>query len=82
MLWLYQRVMFGKLDNPANAALVDLSAREMATFVPLILLALWIGLFPKPFLSVIDKPVEKVVRIVNPGYFENGTGAASGIEVR
>jgi NADH-quinone oxidoreductase subunit M len=82
MLWLYQRVMFGKLDNPANAALQDLSAREMATFMPLILLALWIGLFPKPFLNVIDKPVEKVIRIVNPGYYEKGTGEAVGGEVK
>jgi NADH-quinone oxidoreductase subunit M len=66
MLWLYQRVMFGKLGNPANAALKDLTARELATFVPLILLAFWIGVFPKPFLDIIDKPVEKVIRIVRP----------------
>jgi NADH-quinone oxidoreductase subunit M len=66
MLWLYQRVMFGKLGNPANAALKDLTARELATFVPLILLAFWIGVFPKPYLDIIDKPVEKVIRIVRP----------------
>jgi NADH-quinone oxidoreductase subunit M len=70
MLWLYQRVMFGRLENPANQSLRDLTVREFATFLPLILLAFWIGVFPKPFLDVIDKPVEKVVRIVNPGYFE------------
>jgi NADH-quinone oxidoreductase subunit M len=70
MLWLYQRVMFGRLDNPANQSLKDLTVREFATFLPLLLLAFWIGVFPKPFLNMIDKPVEKVVRIVNPGYFE------------
>jgi NADH-quinone oxidoreductase subunit M len=66
MLWLYQRVMFGRLENPANQVLRDLSGREMATFIPLIVLAVWIGVFPKPFLEIIDKPVEKIIRIVNP----------------
>jgi NADH-quinone oxidoreductase subunit M len=70
MLWLYQRVMFGKLTNPANESLKDLTLREFATFLPLIILAFWIGIFPKPFLAVIDKPVEKVIRIVNPAHFE------------
>jgi NADH-quinone oxidoreductase subunit M len=69
MLWLYQRLMFGKLENPANESLKDLTLRELATFLPLILLAFWIGLFPKPFLNIIDKPVEKVIRIVNPGHY-------------
>jgi NADH-quinone oxidoreductase subunit M len=63
MLWLYQRVMFGGLENPANQSLKDLTVREFATFLPLLLLAFWIGVFPKPFLDVIDKPVD-------PGYFE------------
>jgi NADH-quinone oxidoreductase subunit M len=58
--------MFGRLENPANEALRDLSGREMATFIPLIILAFWIGVFPKPFLEIIDKPVEKIIRIVNP----------------
>ncbi len=69
MLWLYQRVMFGKVDNPANQTLKDLTRLEMATLLPLVLFAFWIGLYPKPFLNLIDKPVEKVVRIVNPEYF-------------
>jgi NADH-quinone oxidoreductase subunit M len=66
MLWLYQRVMFGQLENPANQILKDLTVREFATFLPLVLLAFWIGVFPKPFIGIIDKPVEKIVRIVNP----------------
>jgi NADH-quinone oxidoreductase subunit M len=70
MLWLYQRVMFGKLENPANETLRDLSLRELATFLPLLILVFWIGIFPKPFLDIIDKPVEKIVRIVNPAHFE------------
>ncbi|HEX2694576.1 MAG TPA: NADH-quinone oxidoreductase subunit M [Acidobacteriota bacterium] len=69
MLWLYQRVMFGKLA-PANESLKDLTVREFATFLPLVILAFWIGIFPKPFLALIDKPVEKIIRIVNPAHFE------------
>jgi NADH-quinone oxidoreductase subunit M len=70
MLWLYQRVMFGKLENPANQTLKDLTVCELATFLPLVVMAFWIGVFPKPFLDILDKPVEKVVRIVNPDYYK------------
>lgn len=70
MLWLYQRVMFGKNENPANQDLKDLNFRELFLFIPLIIMAFWIGIYPKPFLNIIDKPVEKVVRIVNPDYFK------------
>jgi NADH-quinone oxidoreductase subunit M len=70
MLWLYQRVMFGKLENPANQALKDLNLRELATLLPLVALAFWIGIYPKPILAVLDKPVEKIVRIVNPDYYK------------
>jgi NADH-quinone oxidoreductase subunit M len=70
MLWLYQRVMFGPLTNPANESLKDLTVREFATFLPLLVLVFWIGVFPKPFLDVLDKPVERIVRIVNPAHFE------------
>jgi NADH-quinone oxidoreductase subunit M len=69
MLWLYQRVMFGKINNPSNETLKDLTRLELATILPLVLFAFWIGVYPKPFLNLIEKPVEKVVRIVNPGTF-------------
>jgi NADH-quinone oxidoreductase subunit M len=77
MLWLYQRVMFGKLENPANQSLKDLTLREFATFFPLIIIAFWIGIFPKPFLNVLDKPVEKVIRIVNPDYYKDAAAAVA-----
>jgi NADH-quinone oxidoreductase subunit M len=68
MLWLYQRTMFGKVENPANASLTDLSGREVATFVPLILLAVWIGLYPSPFLRRLESSVARVVARVNTAY--------------
>jgi NADH-quinone oxidoreductase subunit M len=68
MLWLYQRTMFGKLDNPANASLKDLSGRELATFLPLVALAIWIGLYPSPFLRRLETSVARVVVRVSPAY--------------
>ncbi len=70
MLWLYQRVMFGKLENPANSALPDLSMRELATFVPLIALAFWIGIYPTYFTKFLDQPVNTIVERVRPDYFK------------
>jgi NADH-quinone oxidoreductase subunit M len=68
MLWLYQRTMFGKVDNPANAALEDLSGRELATFVPLLALAIWIGIYPSPILRRLETSVARVVVRVNAAY--------------
>jgi len=69
LLWLYQRVMFGPVTNPANERLADLNAREYATLVPLVLLAFWIGIYPKPLFRVLDQPVRQIVERVNPGYY-------------
>jgi NADH-quinone oxidoreductase subunit M len=76
LLWLYQRVMFGPVTNPANANLPDLNLREYATLVPLILWAFWIGLYPKPFFDYLDKPVERIVRQVSPDYYKDGPPAS------
>src|SRR6184192_564091 len=68
MLYLYQRTMFGKIENPKNERLMDLSHREFATFVPLIVLAVWIGLYPAPFLRRLETSVNRVVVRVSPEY--------------
>jgi NADH-quinone oxidoreductase subunit M len=77
MLWLYQRTMFGKVDNPANASLKDLTGRELATFVPLIILAVWIGLYPSPFLRRLESSVARVVERVNIAYPVNASAPAT-----
>src|SRR2546421_518486 len=69
LLWLYQRVMFGSVTNPANEHLPDLNLREMVCLVPLIVLAFWIGIYPKPFFSIIEKPVQRIVEQVNPNFY-------------
>src|SRR5215475_11606036 len=70
MLWLYQRTMLGKVENPANQKLLDMNLREMVTVVPLIIMAFWIGLYPAPFFHVLDKPVNKIVTKVRPDYLQ------------
>jgi NADH-quinone oxidoreductase subunit M len=64
LLWLYQRLFFGEITNPANAKLPDLTLREQLTLLPLVILALWIGLYPGPIFRVIRRPSEKIVQIV------------------
>jgi len=68
MLYLYQRTMFGKIENPKNEGLLDLSHREFATFAPLIVLAVWMGLYPAPFLHRLETSVNHIVVRVNPQY--------------
>jgi NADH-quinone oxidoreductase subunit M len=76
MLWLYQRTMFGKVENPKNERLPDMGLREVATFVPLIILAVWIGLYPSPFLSRLNTSVGRVVARVSPQYAVPAAAAA------
>jgi NADH-quinone oxidoreductase subunit M len=71
MLYLYQRTMFGKIDNPKNEKLLDLNVREFMTFAPLIVLAVWIGLYPKPFLDRLSTSVRNVIARVSPEYAGN-----------
>ena len=68
MLWLYQRMFFGKIDNPKNEKLKDMTGREWAYMLPLVVLSLWIGIYPKTFVDYIQQPVDAVVRQVRPDY--------------
>src|ERR1700730_16011753 len=65
LLWLYQRVFFGQVTNPKNEKLHDLTPREVLTFVPLIIMAFWIGLYPKPFFQILEQPVNQIIQSVN-----------------
>ncbi len=64
MLWMYQRVFFGELSNEKNKNLKDLNLREQWTIIPLIILAFWIGLYPKPFLDRMAPTVDRVIERV------------------
>jgi NADH-quinone oxidoreductase subunit M len=65
LLWLYQRVFFGTVTNPKNEKLHDLTPREILTFAPLIVMALWIGLYPKPFFQILEQPVNQLVQTIH-----------------
>ncbi len=69
LLWLYQRTMLGQVTNPKNMGLRDLNLRELAVFLPLIAWAIWIGVYPKPYFDVLEKPVAQIVQRVRPDYY-------------
>lgn len=70
MLWTYQRIMFGTLDKPENQNLSDCNLREIAYMLPLILFMFWIGLYPKPYLKIMEPSVIHLVQKVNPQALE------------
>jgi NADH-quinone oxidoreductase subunit M len=77
LLWLYQRTMLGQVTNGRNLGLTDLSLREWAVFLPLMAWAVWIGLYPKPYFDILEKPTAQLVERVRPGYFQGRAAAAS-----
>ncbi|HXB53562.1 MAG TPA: NADH-quinone oxidoreductase subunit M [Vicinamibacteria bacterium] len=77
LLWLYQRVFWGKVSNDENAHLKDLNARELATLLPLVVLCFVIGVYPKPFLEFLHAPMARVAAIVQPGKFGPGVAQAA-----
>ncbi|RAI60189.1 NADH-quinone oxidoreductase subunit M [Roseicella frigidaeris] len=62
MLYLYRRVSFGRITREDLRALLDLSPREYAIFAPLILLTLWMGVYPQSFLSFFEVSVAALVQ--------------------
>jgi NADH-quinone oxidoreductase subunit M len=67
MLWMLQRVVFGKTTNPENAKLHDLNARELGLLIPLLVLMLFMGVYPNVFLERSKGSVEEVrIRLAAP----------------
>jgi NADH-quinone oxidoreductase subunit M len=62
MLWAYQRVMFGPLENSENKALRDLSLREIMVLLPIAIMMFVMGIYPKPFLSRTEPTVEALLK--------------------
>jgi NADH-quinone oxidoreductase subunit M len=71
MLWMYQRVFFGPIKKAANETLKDLSLREITVFVPILALIIFMGVYPKPFLSRMEPAINKFIVEVR----ENRTSA-------
>jgi hypothetical protein len=78
MLWMFQRVMFGSVTHDENRRLRDLTAREIAVLVPVLLVIVWIGVYPRPFLAVTEASVKQLLAQVHVGYRVDDTGNTGG----
>jgi NADH-quinone oxidoreductase subunit M len=67
MLWMFQRVMLGKVVKAENEKLLDLSAREITVLVPMVILIFFMGIYPKLFVSKMDVTVEKFLKDFKAG---------------
>lgn len=64
LLWMVQRVFFGELSNEKNRHLTDLSWRERCAILPLLLLMLWMGVYPDPILARVRPTLEMLKTFV------------------
>jgi NADH-quinone oxidoreductase subunit M len=62
MLYLYRRIIFGRITRDDLRHILDLSPREWAVFAPLIVLTLWMGVFPSTFTGYFDATVGALVQ--------------------
>jgi NADH-quinone oxidoreductase subunit M len=60
-LYLYRRIAFGELTKADLKAMVDLSPREIAIFAPLVVMTLWMGIYPAPFFDVMAVSVKHLL---------------------
>jgi NADH-quinone oxidoreductase subunit M len=60
LLWLVQRVFFGKVTNAKNLSLSDLSWREIGLMIPLLFLIVYMGVYPRPFLDRSEASVNAI----------------------
>ncbi len=60
-LWLYRKIVFGELTKDSLKAILDMNRREVVVFLPLVLLALWMGVYPSSFLDPMAPSVDKLV---------------------
>jgi NADH-quinone oxidoreductase subunit M len=72
LLWMVQRVFFGKVTNAQNRGLRDLSAREIGLIAPLVLLMVFMGVYPAPFLNRSQESVAAIQKRVS-GQEKGGT---------
>ena len=62
MLWMYQRTMYGEVTE-ATAGFTDLTRQEMAVLVPIVVIILWIGIYPHMFLGLAEPAVKSILMI-------------------
>ena len=67
LLWLVQRVFFGPITNDENRSIPDIAWNEVAAMVPLVILMIWIGVYPNTFLRKMTPSVEQLLTTVEQG---------------
>jgi len=72
MLWLYRRVVFGPVKNTEVAGMHEMNGRELAFFIPIVLMVVWIGLYPKPYLAAMEPSVAQLIKQVSMNTSETG----------
>jgi len=65
MLWMYRRVVFGPVEHPENRSLIDLSLREKAVMLAMVIPIFWIGIYPQPFLRRIEPSVIELLQHID-----------------
>jgi NADH-quinone oxidoreductase subunit M len=61
LLWMYQRVAFGTIRHEANRHLRDLSPREWAVLVPIVIMIIWIGVYPQTFTGKTEATIQALI---------------------
>ena len=82
MLWMFQRVMFGPLTREENRTLNDLNLREIVYLMMIMVFIVWIGVYPKTFLSKSQASIDKVIELVEKGQSQAGILADNRPEIQ
>ena len=67
MLWMFQKMFLGAVNNEKNALLQDLNWREIVVLIPLLILIFWIGLYRSPFFNLMSASVEQLTAALDIG---------------
>jgi NADH-quinone oxidoreductase subunit M len=61
MLWLYRRIIYGKITREELKTILDLKPREILVFAPLVVLVFWMGIYPSSFLGPMNASVANLI---------------------
>jgi NADH-quinone oxidoreductase subunit M len=65
MLSAYKKMFFGTVTNEANRHLKDVNSTELLGLIPLVIVAIWLGVYPKPVLGPINNSVESIIQLMH-----------------
>jgi NADH-quinone oxidoreductase subunit M len=65
MLTAYKKMFFGTVTKEENKHLKDVNKTELLALIPLVIITVWLGVYPKPILEPISKSVESIVQLMH-----------------